>query len=161
MGAEEKDVAGHRLDGEVLVDGADHALLGLDHDPVIADFGNGPPAGQCGQASTTARPQDRVDLVAVEVGHARPPAGGDALGCQFDHGVEVLPGQVLVRGGPAYQLVELVLFPLLRRRHLGDDLLGQYVERGEGGQGRRRDGLCARTPTKRRIRPVRPVLSGK
>ena len=38
---EEEDVAGHGLDGEVLVDGADHGLFGLDHDPVIADFGDG------------------------------------------------------------------------------------------------------------------------
>ena len=51
-----------------------------------------------------------------------------------------------VGGGPADQLEELVFLPLLGRRHLGDDLLGQDVERGHRGQGRRRGGPCARRP---------------
>ena len=41
---EEEDVAGHRLDGEVLVDGADQGVVGLGHDPVVADLGDGAPA---------------------------------------------------------------------------------------------------------------------
>ena len=43
---------------------------------------------------------------------------------------KVLAGQVGVRGGPAHQVVERLHLPLLGRRHLGHQLLGQHVEGG-------------------------------
>ena len=63
-----------------------------------------------------------------------PRPGGDALGGQLDHGVEVGSVEVGVGSRPAHQREEPVLVPFLGRRHLGHDLLGQDVERGHGGQ---------------------------
>ena len=131
---EEEDVAGHRFDCKVLVDGADQDVVGLGNDSVIADLGDGPPARQRGQARSPARPQDAVDAVAVEVSHARPTARRDPLRGQLDNGVEVIPGQLPVRGGPAEKLEEPLFPPLAGSRDLGDDLLGQDVQWRTGGQ---------------------------
>ena len=76
---EEEDVAGHRLDGEVLVDSADKRVVGFGDDPVVAHLGDGPAARQRGQAGSAARPEDAVDAVAVKVSHARPTPRRDAL----------------------------------------------------------------------------------
>ena len=52
VGAEEKDVTHHRLDGEVLVDRAHRRVVGLGDDPVVADLGDGTAARERGQART-------------------------------------------------------------------------------------------------------------
>ena len=46
VGAEQEDVAGHRLDRPVLVDGADEHVVGLEHHPEVADLGDGAARGQ-------------------------------------------------------------------------------------------------------------------
>ena len=80
VGAEEEDVAHHRLDGEVLVDRAHRRVVGLGHDAVVAHLGDGTAAGERGQARPAPGAQDAVDAVAVQIGHALAPTGGDALG---------------------------------------------------------------------------------
>ena len=44
--AELKDVAGHALDGEVLVQRADERVVGLEDDAVVGDLGDGAAGGQ-------------------------------------------------------------------------------------------------------------------
>ena len=44
--AELKDVARHALDGEVLVQRADERVVGLEHDAIVGDFGNGAAGGE-------------------------------------------------------------------------------------------------------------------
>jgi len=55
--------------------------------------------------------RDAIDAVAVEVSHARPTARRDPLGRQLDDGVEVVPGQLAVRSGPAKKVEEPLLLP--------------------------------------------------
>ena len=68
----------------------------------------------------------------VEVGPPAAPSGLDAPGGQVHHLVERLARQVGVRCGPAQQVEEAIHLPLARRGHLGHDLLGEDVERGDG-----------------------------
>ena len=77
--AQQEDVAGHRLDGPVLVDGADERVVGLGHHPVVAGLGDGPAGGERGQAGRRPGPELAVDRVVVDVGAPLAPAGRDAL----------------------------------------------------------------------------------
>ena len=72
VGAEEEDVAGRGLDGEVLVDRADGDPVRIEHHPVVARLGDGASAGQGGQAGPPAGSQPSVDRIVMEVGS--PPA---------------------------------------------------------------------------------------
>ena len=55
--AEQEDVAGHRLDGPVLVDGADERVVGLGDDAVVADLGDGAARGRAPRAGAPLRPR--------------------------------------------------------------------------------------------------------
>ena len=66
--AEEEDVARHRLDGPVLVDGADEGVVGFGDDPVVAGLGDRAAGGDRGEARALAAAQLTVDRVAVDVG---------------------------------------------------------------------------------------------
>ena len=127
--AEQEDVAGHALDGEVLVERADRRLLRhLDHG-VAGVVRDGAAAGDGGQARAAPRLDDAVDAVAVQVRRHPPVARPDPLGQHRDHVVEVGPLQRGVLRRPPHGVEQLVLDQLLARRH-GHDLLGQDVERG-------------------------------
>ncbi len=132
---QQEDVAHHRLDGEVLVDGAHGRVVGLGDHAVVAHLGDGAAAREGGEACPAPRAQHGVHAVAVHVRHALPPAGGDAVGDQLDHGVEVGSLELGERSRSAHQREEPVLAPFLGGGHLGHDLLGQDVERGHGGAG--------------------------
>ena len=54
--AEQEDVAGHALDGEVLVDGADDVALGMLDDVVQGGVGNGAAAGDRGEPRASSGP---------------------------------------------------------------------------------------------------------
>ena len=54
VGAEQEDVAGHRLDRPVLVDGADERVVGLGDDAVVAGLGDGAARGDRGEAGALA-----------------------------------------------------------------------------------------------------------
>ena len=73
VGAEQEHVAGHRLDGPVLVDGADQGVVGVGEDPVVGQLGDGAAAGQRGEPGTARGPDLAVDPVVVEVRRARRP----------------------------------------------------------------------------------------
>ncbi len=133
MGAEQEDVAGGGLDGEVLVHRADRDAVGVEDHPVVPGLGDGPATGQGGQPRSPPGPEPAVDRVVVEVGPTATPASLDAPGDQVDHLVEGLPGEPGVGAGPSDQVEERADLPLLGRRHLGHQLLGQDVDRGHRG----------------------------
>ena len=68
--AQQKDVAGQALDGEILVDRADERFLGLGDDAILGRFGNRAAGGDRRQPRAAAGPQAAVDQVAVQVGAA-------------------------------------------------------------------------------------------
>ena len=110
--AEQEHVAGHRLDGPVLVDGADHGVVRLGQHPVIAQLRDGPAGGQRRDPGAAAAAQPARHPVPVQPGGAAAAAGADALGDQLGHVVEVFGGQVRERGRPAGQGQQLVLRPV-------------------------------------------------
>ena len=126
--SEQKDVAGDRLDGEVLVDGADPRPVGLEHDVVVGVVGDGAAGGERGEARAPPSAQPPVDRVAVKQRARASPAGGDPLGEHVDHAVEVGAGEVGVGPRAPAELVERVFIPFLAGGG-GDDLLRQHVER--------------------------------
>ncbi len=126
--AELEDVAGHRLDREVLVDRADEGAGRLQHHPVVGVVGDGAAGGERGQARALAPAQPAVDRIAVQVGGAPPAAGGVALAQHVYHGVELGARQLPVHPGAPHQFEQLVL-AVLAVRDLGDNLLRQHVER--------------------------------
>ena len=65
--AEQEDVARHRLDGPVLVDGADEGVVGLGDDAVVAGLGDRTARGERGEARALAAAQLAVDRVVVHV----------------------------------------------------------------------------------------------
>ncbi len=132
MGAEQEDVAGHGLDGPVLVDRAHEQLVGLQHHPEVADLRDGAPRGERRQAGRGPGPDLSVDAVEVQVSAPPAPAGHDAVAHQLEDLVELVARESAVRMGPAHQLIELVATPLLGG-DLGHELLGQDVDGGHGG----------------------------
>ena len=127
--AEQEDVAGAAVDGEVFIDGADDGFVGLGDDGVVGAVGDGAAAGDGGEAGAAAGAEAVVDAVAVQVGGAASAAGGDAVGEHLDGRVEGGAGQVGVGQGAADEVVERV-FAAGAGGDLGDDLLGEDVERG-------------------------------
>ncbi|MNF39885.1 hypothetical protein D3C84_208800 [compost metagenome] len=129
--AQLEDIAGHALDGEVLVEGADRQALGFQQHAVVARVGNGAAAGQGGQAGAAAAAQALVDRIAVQVGGAHAAAAAVAFGEHLQQGVEAFARQADVGRGAGQQPVQAVLAPLAAG-HLGDYLLGQHVQRRAG-----------------------------
>jgi hypothetical protein len=172
MGAEQEDVACHRLDGPVLVDGADERVVRLGQHPVVARLRDGAPRRDRGQPGALPGPQLAVDPVVVQVGAPPAPPGLDAVGHQVHDLVELLPLEAGVVGGPAHEVEQLVGAPLLGG-DLGHDLLGGDVEgqAGElhrvesagphgGQQGRALDELVAGEGEEAALRRPRPAVVG-
>ena len=72
--------------------------------------------------------QDAVDRVAMDQRAAPADPGGEPFRQHADDGVELLARQIAVGPGAPQAVEQLRLLPVLRR-DLGDDLLGQHVER--------------------------------
>ena len=64
--AELEDVAGQALDREVLVDGADDVVLGLEQHLVVGIVGNGAAGGDRRQARAAPAAQHVVDRVVMD-----------------------------------------------------------------------------------------------
>ena len=79
VGAEQEDVARHRLDRPVLVDGADERVVGLGDDAVVAVLGDRTARGDRGEARALAAAQLAVDRVVV---HVRAACGRDRSRCR-------------------------------------------------------------------------------
>ncbi len=126
--AEEHDVTGHALDGEVLVDGADGHVVGLRDDRIEAGIGNGAAAGDRREAGAAAAAQPAVHAVAVQVGAVPAATRRNAVRQHRDDFVERRAGQLAVRKRARDQREQVVLAPLVGGAG-GDDLLGEDVER--------------------------------
>ena len=126
--AEQEDVAGHRLDGPVLVHAADERVIGLDDDAVVADLGYGAARGQRGETRAGTAADLTVDGIVEHIAAARAPARLHSSRHEVDHLVEHLARQVGVRSSTAHDVVQLVGSPFART-DLGDKLLGENIER--------------------------------
>ena len=87
--AEEDDVAGRGVDGEVLVEGGDLYAFGLEDDVVEGGVGDGSAVGDGDAAGAAARVEMALDAVAEEVGAVAAAAGFDAVG---EEGEELVEG---------------------------------------------------------------------
>ena len=114
--AELEDVAGHALDGEVLVHRADDLGLGLQQHLVVGVVGDGAAGGQRRQARAAPAAQHAVHRVVVDQRPAPAAPAGEAFRQHGDERGEILAFQRAVGPGPARQGVELVLVPLLGAR---------------------------------------------
>ncbi len=131
VGAEQEDVAGHRLHGEVLVDRADEGVVGLGDHAVVAGLGDRPARGDRGEPRRLAAAQLVVHAVVVDVGPARAAARLDAVGDEGERVVELGAGELVVGRGAPEAGEQLVGGPL-GGGGLGHDLLGEDVERFAG-----------------------------
>jgi len=138
------------------VERAERDTVGVEHDPVVAGLGDGPAARQRSEPRTAPGPEPAVHRVVVEVRPAPAAARRDPPRDEVDHLVERRAIERLEGGGPAHHRIEGVHLPLLSRRHLGHQLLGEHVEGGDrwhehvevpgahaGEQGRALDELVA------------------
>ena len=126
--AELEDVAGHAFDREILVDRADDLIFGFEQYLIVGIVGDRPARGQRGQPRAAPAAQHMIDRVVVDESAAPPAAGGEAVGQHCHHCGKILARQLPVGPGAADQRVKLVLAPF-PGRDLGDDLLGQHIER--------------------------------
>ena len=133
--AELEDVAGHALDREILVDRADDLIFRFEQYLIIGIVGDRPAGGQRGQPRPAPAAQDMVDCIVMDERTAPATAGGEAFGQHRHDRGEILARQLPIGPGAADQREELVLAPFLRC-DLGDDLLGQHVERLLGDRSR-------------------------
>ena len=129
--AEEHDVAGMGLDGEVLIEGADDGLFGQGDDVVERGFGDCSAGGDGRQARSATGAETVVDLVAVEVGSEASALGADAFAEHDENFVKGFAGEIAVVAGAADEGEEFVFIPLVGGAG-GDDLLGEDVERRVG-----------------------------
>ena len=126
--AELEDVAGQALDREVLVHAADDVVFRLQQNLKVGVVRDRPARGQGGEPRPAPPAQHVIDGVVVDERTAPAAARAEALRQHGDHRREILPRQRAIGPGTADQREQLVLAPFLRR-HLGDDLLRQHVER--------------------------------
>ena len=126
--AELKDVASHALDREILVDRADGHVFRLEQHLIIRIVGNRSARRQRGRSRAAPAAQDAIDRIAMDQRPTTAPAGGEALGQHPDNRIEVVPRQRAEGPAAPQQVEERVLLPVLRC-NLGDDLLGEHVER--------------------------------
>ena len=126
--AELEHVAGQAFHREVLVHRADVQRLGFEQHRVIGSLRNGAAAGQRGQLRAAPAAQGAGHRVTVQVGAVRAVPARIALGKHAQQRLIVRFIQVGIGLGAADQRQQRVLAPFLAG-HLGDDLLGQHVQR--------------------------------
>ena len=127
--AELEDVAGHALDGEVLVERADERLVRFEDDAVVGDSGIAPP--EVSASSRDPRRPRTVPFTSSRWSSAarRPRRVENPSAAMRDDRVEVRARQRRdTAQARAHQLEELVL-GVFAARALRDDLLRQHVER--------------------------------
>ena len=146
--AQQENVAGLTLDGEVFVDGADRLAVGLRDHVVVGRLGNGAARGDCRHPCAAARAQPAVDAIVVQKRAEAAARGRDAVG---EHGHDFVEGaalEIAIGVRPANERVQLFDVPLVARTGR-DELLRQHVER-RGRNAQRVDGAAAHRPDERR-----------
>ena len=130
--AEEEDVAGIALDGEVFIERADDgAVLVVGDDAIARDFRDRPAAGDGREPRAFPRPQAAIDAVAMEIRPPAPARRRDPLAQHLEDVIVIGTRQVPVRIRPAEAFEECIFIPLLAGDR-GDDLLRQDVQRRIG-----------------------------
>ena len=126
--AEQEHVAGQALDREILVERADHRLVGLGQHEVLRVVGNRAARRNRRQPRAAPAAHDAVHAIAMEKRTAAAALGADALRQHVDDRVEIGARQIAIAVGAAHQREEIVFLPVLGRGHR-HDLLRQHVER--------------------------------
>ena len=129
--AQQEDVAGVALDREVFVDRADEGAVRLLDDAEVAGFGNHAAVEQRGQAGGASRAQHLVDAVAMDQRTRASAALADAGGEHLDGRFVGLAVEFAVGRGVPELVVKIALIGGLGG-DLGDDLLGEHLDRGDG-----------------------------
>src|SRR6478735_6679697 len=88
--AQLEDVARHALDGEILVDRADHRRLRLEHDRVVAGVRDRAARHHRRHAAAFAPAQAFVNGVAMQVAGSLPAARAEAFGQHAHDRIEIL-----------------------------------------------------------------------
>ena len=109
--AEEDDVAGTGVYGEVLVERGDLDAFWLEDDVVERYVGDGAAVGDGDHAGPAARMEMVLDTVSQEVGAVAATGGFNAFAEEGDEVVEGGAGEVAVRVRAAEGAVEGVFFP--------------------------------------------------
>ena len=126
--AEQDDVAGAGVDGEVLVERGDLHAFGLEDDVEEGGVRDGAAVGDGDHARAAARMQAAVDAVAQKVGAVAAAAGFDAFAeSSVMSSSKCCAGEVAIGIGAAEDVVEGVFFPGFGAAG-GDDLLHEDVD---------------------------------
>ena len=171
--AEQEDVAGHALDGPVLVHLPDGDAFRLGHHRVLRRLRDRAARRDRRDPRPAPRFEHLVHAVAVQPRPLRatgPPR--HALGVHLDERVELRTRQVAIRPGPLDQLVRGVLGEIFARRHRYQ-LLREHVARPLGNprdlegagphpahQGRALDQLIARDRKEATLGNPAPMVRG-
>ena len=126
-----EDVALEALYRKILVDGAYKGGLRLQEDLIIGIVGDRATRCDCRESCAAAGPQHVVDGVVVDECAVAATTRAVAFRQHLHDFVEFLACQIPVGIGTTDHRKELFLVPL-SRRYLGDNLLGQHVERPSG-----------------------------
>ncbi|MCW0461171.1 hypothetical protein NB717_002239 [Xanthomonas sacchari] len=126
--AELEHVATQALHREILVDRADGLRLRLQHHAVVAGLGDGAAGGERRHPRAAALAHAAMHRIAMQVTGARPQPRAEAFAEHAQHRVELRARQRRIRPGATHQRVQRVFLPLLAG-HLGDELLGEHVQR--------------------------------
>ena len=156
--AEQEHVAGHALDGEILVERADDRFVGLGEHEELRVVGNRAAGRDRRQARAAPAAHDAVHAIAMEKRAAAAALGADALGQHVDDGVEIAARQIGVAIRAANEREQIVLLPVLGGGHR-DDLLRQHVERRRRARAADRARPAQSTGPARRIRSARRAWS--
>ena len=99
--AELEDVAGHALDREILVHGADDVVLRLEQHLVVGVVGDGAAGGERGEPRAAPAAQHVVDGVVVDQRAAPAAPGAEAFRQHAHDGREILARQLAIGPGAA------------------------------------------------------------
>ena len=127
----QEDVAGHALDGEILVHGSHRHALRLGHHQVLGGVRDGAARENGGHARAAASAHAPVHGIAMQVRAGAPARSGDAFGQGFEDRVEIRAREGPVGPGAAHEGEQVVLIPVLGSAG-GHHLLGQDIERVAG-----------------------------
>ena len=129
--AEEDDVAGGGVYGEVFAEGGNLYAFWLQYDAEEGGVGDGSAVGDGDHACAAAGMELVVDGVVQKVGAVAAAGGFDAVGEEVDEFVEALAGEISIGIGAAQDVVESFGLPWLCAA-AGDDLLHENVDRLRG-----------------------------
>ena len=131
--SQQEDITRLTLGAKVFIDRADHRMVFFRDNTDRKDFGDRSPIGDGRHSSTGSRSQPATHLVVMQKHPATLASRSDPFAQDLNDPVELASRQIPVGGRPAHQCEQFVSVPFLAR-HFGDDLLGQYVERGNGNR---------------------------